>query len=315
MKKITTKAVHRNGKLQDRQLTIGLDIGDRSSFYCVINGKGEVILEAKVATRPEALKKTFGRMPRSRIALETGTHSPWISRLLAELGHETIVAHARDVRLIGESRRKDDRIDAQTLAQSGPNRSAVAVTDSTSQCSGAGGSVGDPGALCAGARKDGADLCSQRADEVVRRTDPRPQPKGFRPAMGETLSPQLRVALTPLLIALETITERIREYDDQIEKLAEENYPEVALLKQVKGVGTLIALTYILTLEDPRRFRKSRDAAVTWDYSRAEGTPDRASLSCISPGREIPICAWCWCKGRNTSSARSGRTPISGDGD
>jgi transposase len=86
--------------------------------------------------------------------------------------------------------------------------------------------------------------------------------------LGETLSPQLQVALAPLLSALETITAQIREYDAQIEKLAEESYPEVALLKQVKGVGTLIALTYItlialtyiLTLEDPRRFQKSRDA-------------------------------------------------------
>jgi len=56
-------------------------------------------------------------MPRSRIALETGMHSPWVSRLLSELGHEVIVAHARKLRLIGESRKKDDRLDAQTLAR------------------------------------------------------------------------------------------------------------------------------------------------------------------------------------------------------
>lgn len=79
-------------------------------------------------------------------------------------------------------------------------------------------------------------------------------------ATSEELSPQLQVALAPLLSALETITTRIREYDAQIEKLAKESYPEVALLKQVKGVGTLIALAYVLTLEDPRRFKKSRDA-------------------------------------------------------
>ncbi len=76
MKKITTRTGLRTGKLQGQQLTIGLDVGDRSSFYCVLNGKGEVVLEAKVATRPEALKEVFSRMPRSRIALETGTHSP-----------------------------------------------------------------------------------------------------------------------------------------------------------------------------------------------------------------------------------------------
>jgi transposase len=76
-----------------------------------------VILEDRVMTTPEAMKKTFGKMSRSRIALETGTHLPWVSRLLSELGYEVIVANARNVRLIGESRRKDDRMDAQTLAR------------------------------------------------------------------------------------------------------------------------------------------------------------------------------------------------------
>lgn len=117
MKKPSTKTVRRTGKLQEEQLTIGLDLGDRSSFYCVLNGVGEAILEERVATNPEAMKKTFEKMPASRIALETDTHSPWVSRLLTELGHEAIVAHARNVRLIGESRRKDDRLDAQALAR------------------------------------------------------------------------------------------------------------------------------------------------------------------------------------------------------
>lgn len=91
--------------------------------------------------------------------------------------------------------------------------------------------------------------------------DPRPESKGVQSGDGRNAESAAAGPLTPLLEALETITERVREYDDQIEKLAEEKYPEVALLKQVKGIGTLIALTYILTLDDPRRFRKSRDAA------------------------------------------------------
>jgi transposase len=261
VKKITTRTICRISRVQDRQLTIGLDVGDRSSFYCAIDGKGEVILEAKVATRPEALKETFGRMPRSRIALETGTHSPWISRLLSELGHEAIVAHARDVRLIGESRRKDDKIDARTLARLArvdpqllspiQHRSAEAQADLSVIRARYALVRARTGLICA------ARGLTKSFGERIRGRNP----KAFRPEMGETLSPQLRVTLTPLLNALETITERIREYDDQIENLGEEKYPEVALLKQVKGVGTLIALTYILTLEDPRRFRTSRDAA------------------------------------------------------
>src|SRR6202044_911879 len=101
----------------DQKLTIGLDLGDRSSWYCVLDEAGEVLHEQKLGTTPKAMKDVFAAIPRSRIALETGMHSPWVSRLLSELDHEVIVAHARNVRLIGESRRKDDRLDARTLAR------------------------------------------------------------------------------------------------------------------------------------------------------------------------------------------------------
>src|SRR5499425_481281 len=100
-----------------RQLTIGVDLGDRWSFYCVLDESGKVILEEKIAMTPEAMKQTFARIPRSRVALETGTHSPWASRLLTQLGHEVIVANAQKVDLITKSTRKDDRHDAQTLAR------------------------------------------------------------------------------------------------------------------------------------------------------------------------------------------------------
>jgi transposase len=260
MRKPGTSALRRRGKLQDGQLTIGLDLGDRSSFYYVLDRAGEVIQEERVATNPEAMKNTFEKMPASRIALETGTHSPWVSRLLTELGHEAIVAHSRNVRLIGERRRKDDRLDAQALARLAridpkllspiQHRSAQAQAD-----------LAVLRARYALVRARTALVYSARGltksfGERIRGRNP----KGFSSATSEALSPQLQVALAPLLSALEMITARIREYNAQIEQLAEESYPEVTLLKQVKGVGTLIGLTYILTLEDPRRFRKSRDA-------------------------------------------------------
>jgi transposase len=117
MQKISTMRSMGRGIFKGRQLTIGLDLGDRWSLYCVLDEAGQVLLEQKLPTTPEAMRQAFGKMPRSRIALETGTHSPWVSRQLTQLGHEVIVAHARNVRLIGESRRKDDRIDARTLAR------------------------------------------------------------------------------------------------------------------------------------------------------------------------------------------------------
>ena len=117
MKKISTVGARQRKNFREQKLTIGLDLGDRWSWYCVLDEAGEVQLEQKLGTTAKAMKEVFGTMPRSRIALETGTHSPWMSRMLSEWGHEVIVAHARNVRLIGESRRKDDRLDAQTLAR------------------------------------------------------------------------------------------------------------------------------------------------------------------------------------------------------
>jgi transposase len=117
MKKISTVQAFGNEIFKEQKLTIGVDLGDRWSFYCVLDEAGKIILEQKVATKPEAMKQTFARIPRSLIALETGTHSPWVSRLLTQVGHEVLVAHAQKVQLITKSNRKDDRHDARTLAR------------------------------------------------------------------------------------------------------------------------------------------------------------------------------------------------------
>jgi transposase len=115
MKKVSTVAAAQSRNISPQQLTIGLDLGDRNSCYCVVDEAGQIQQEQRIRTTGKALREVFGALPRSRIALEIGTHSPWISRLLRELGHEVIVANARKVRLIGESRKKDDRLDATAL--------------------------------------------------------------------------------------------------------------------------------------------------------------------------------------------------------
>ncbi len=117
MKKVSTAAAKQIRNFSGQKLTIGLALGDRSSWYCILDEAGGVLLEQRLSTTPKAMWEVFGAMPRCRIALETGMHSPWVSRLLSELGHAVIVAHARNVRLIGESRKKDDRLDARTLAR------------------------------------------------------------------------------------------------------------------------------------------------------------------------------------------------------
>src|SRR6202158_2161620 len=117
MKKTSTVRLNENMIFKGHKLTIGLDLGDHWSCYCVLDEAGKIILEQKVATTPEAMKKAFAKIPQSLIALETGTHSPWVSRLLTELGYKVIVAHAQKVQLITKSSRKDDRHDARTLAR------------------------------------------------------------------------------------------------------------------------------------------------------------------------------------------------------
>jgi transposase len=259
MKKISTVQAFNNEIFKGQKLTIGLDLGDRWSFYCVLEEAGKIILEQKVPTTPEAIQQTFAKIPRSLIALETGTHSPWVSRLLTELGHKVIVAHAQKVQLITKSNRKDDRHDARTLARLvridpkllGPvrHRSAKAQIHLT--------------------------VIRARAERVSARTALVNAARGLVKSFGERLpqcgteqvseklaeglSTELRDVLVPLLREVQSLSERIQEYDEWMEKIAQEVYPEVSLLKQVKGVGTQIALTYVLTIEDPYRFGKSRE--------------------------------------------------------
>ena len=86
MKKISTVAMRGNEIFKEPKLTIGLDLGDRASHYCILDEAGNVTLEHSLPTTPKGIHQMFSRTPRSRIALETGTHSPWVSRRLTQLG-------------------------------------------------------------------------------------------------------------------------------------------------------------------------------------------------------------------------------------
>lgn len=246
-------------RAQKRKWTIGMDLGDRSSRYCVLNEEGEVVVEGSVATTKKGLHQVFGALPRCRVALEVGTHSPWVSRQLAALGHEVVVANARRVRLISESTRKDDQLDARTLARLAridpqllspiQHRSAEAQAD-LMRVRARAALVEARTALINSAR----GLVKSYGERLGKCSSERVSEE-----LSLELSPELRGALGPLLAEIETLTERIKDYDRQIETVARERYPEVEQLKQVSGVGTLIALTYVLTLEDPLRFRRSRE--------------------------------------------------------
>lgn len=240
--------------------TVGLDLGDRQTEVCVLDALGGVAKRGRVATTPGALAQLAAR-PRARIVLETGTHSPWVSRVFAAAGHEVIVAQARYVRLIAQHPRKSDRVDAATLARLGRLDPALLA----------------PITHRSAAAQAALALIRSR-DAVVRtRTLLINQVRGTVKAWGGRLpacsAPQvprraaaavpaaLTPALAPILTVLAELTAQLTTYDRQVEQLATTQYPETARLRQVPGVGALTALTYVLTLEDPTRFRHSRDVA------------------------------------------------------
>ena len=259
-RQVTAVAVERKGKASELRLTVGLDLGDRRSRYCVLDQNGVVRKEDSVPTTKEGLKRIPGAAAASRIIIEVGGQSPWISRYLQERGFEVIVANARKVAMISKSTRKNDKMDAQTLARLGRI---------------------DPQLLSPirhrgeQAQRDLA-LIRIRAEMVEQRTAMINCARGTAKAMGERLracasdnfgvdmlaggkiSEALQQILKPLLTMIDHLSRQIAAYDQQIEAMAKQ-YPQVELLTQLYGVGNLIGLTYLLTIEDPGRFRVSRD--------------------------------------------------------
>ena len=96
---------------------VGIDLGDRKSNCCFLEARGQIVAESTVATRQEELEALFSSIPKCRIAIEVGTHSPWVSALLESHGHEVIVANPRKMESIHKNRRKNDKVDARTLAR------------------------------------------------------------------------------------------------------------------------------------------------------------------------------------------------------
>ena len=240
-------------------ITIGMDLGDRTSRYCMLNGEDEILREGQAATTKAGIVEAFGCLGRARIAIEVGTHSPWVSRLLQKLGHEVVVANPKQVKLITESSRKDDRLDAQTLAR-------LARIDPQ---------LLRPIQHRSEKAQSALMVIRVRAALMAVRTSLVNTVRGLTKSMGErlpkcdadqmgvlqaaSLPPKLRQVLEPLLKEVESLTEKIKDSDREIEQIARKDYPETALLQQVAGVGPLIALTFILTVEDKGRFQKSRD--------------------------------------------------------
>jgi len=239
--------------------TIGMDVGDRYSHYCQLDAAGEIVKRGRIPSTQAALEKELGQIGRARIAIETGTHCHWMNEMLQGLGHEVIVADARELKSISGSHRKNDARDAEQLARlaradvrllhpvhlrerkTRQDRSVLrareAVVEARTQL------------ICAirgMVKADGTRLkkCSTEA---------------FVEGVREAIPAGMRRAVEPLLEVLKELNGKIRAYDELVERMGQEEYPETKLLRQVAGVGPVTALYYRLTLEDAERFQHSRD--------------------------------------------------------
>jgi transposase len=236
--------------------TIGVDVSDRTSRICVLDAAGRVEEEAKIPTTPPALRRWFGGRSRARVALEVGTHSPWMLGVLEDCGHEVLVANPRKLELLSKSDSKSDRTDAELLAR-------VARADAKL--------LGPIRHRSAQAQADRAVLRARDAlvrsrTMLVNHVRGSVKPFGVRISGCSTrsfskrateLPDEIRDRVAPVLRVLETINAQVRAYDERIEAMLE-RYPSTQLLRQVAGVGSLTALAFVLTLDDPHRFHRSR---------------------------------------------------------
>lgn len=240
-------------------LTIGLDLGDRVSRICGVNAAGAVERDESVATTWAVMEEYFGSLPSCRVVLEVGTHSHWVSSLLEHLGHEAIVANTALVYRKGRRKKRNDAMDAEYLARQGR---------------------ADPKLLYP-IRHRGLEaqehlgLIRARDQLVQARTKlinhvrgavkpvggriPRCSAETFAKRALTHIPEALAAGLQPVVETIQDLTHRIRGYERELERVIREAYPEAIQLQQPAGVGSLTSLAYVLLVEDPARFSRSRD--------------------------------------------------------
>ncbi len=240
------------------KVTIGMDLGDRKHQICVLDETAARVAEVALDNTAAAIRQYFQPYAGALVAMETGTHSPWISRLLVSLGCRVLVGNSRKLRAIWNSPHKSDLHDAVMLARIArfdpqllypvQHRSEQAHAD-----------------LERIKARDVLVRCRRALINHVRGAVkafgvrlPACSSESFAGRAEAHVPAVLKEAVTPLLETLRRLTEQIRDYDRQVVTLSRDHYADSERLQQISGVGPLTALAYVLTLEEPDRFDRSR---------------------------------------------------------
>lgn len=241
---------------------IGIDLGDKFNLFHVVSQEdGELLEDGRVKCTEDGMRAFFAQREPALVAIEAGTHSPWVSRLAEEAGHEVIVANPRKVRAIYDNERKCDKIDAEMLARIArmdpellkpvKHRGKKAQAD-----------------LAVLRTRDAAVATRTKLINHIRGTVksfgarlPHCGADAFHKKTLEAIPDELLPALKPLYLIVEQLTQTINDYERYCDMRIKEEYGEADVLKTVPGVGTITGLAYILTLEHPDRFKNSRSVA------------------------------------------------------
>jgi len=242
----------------DRRV-VGLDVGDRKTHVCELStASGDVLAESSMTTTRDSVRAFFEGKERMRVVLEVGKQSPWMSHLIARFGHEVLVANARKVSLIFKTRRKRDRVDAQKLARLGrvdpellypiQHRGEEAQHDLSILRS----------RECVIASRTKLINHTRGVAKSSGYRLPKCDAKCFANRMRGAIPEPLRPALDPVVEMIGALTQTIKAYNKQLEELAKTKYAQSELLTRIHGVGLITSMAFLLVIDDPKRFQKSR---------------------------------------------------------
>lgn len=271
MRKHTSFATHPTAAPTIPAVTIGLDLSDTKLHWCALDQAGTVTGRGQLRLTRAELHRHCSAIPPARIALEVGGQSAWVADLLESLGHEVLIANARELKSISGSPRKSDPRDAEQLAR-------LARVDPALLHPIRHRSPSRRFDLLVIRSRAGVVACRSRLINSVRGMAkifgerlPAATSHNFAPRARTALSPALLAVLEPLIEQIQHLSDTISGYDRQIAALARKYSDEVTWLEQVNGVGALTAVCYVLTLDTPERFAHSRDVGPLLGLVRARG--------------------------------------------
>lgn len=243
------------------QITIGVDLGDTKHHYCVLDQAGKILREDTLANNRPSLEKLAAEFPGARVAIEVGTHSPWVGELLAGAGLEVFVANARKLRAVYDNERKCDEVDARMLARIARlDPELLKPIRHISQQARADRMVLTTRDRLVGARTSLIQSVRSSVKSLGHRIPPG-TPGLFPRRVREQLEahPALLATIEPMLRVLESMNISIAKLDTEIVRLAAEKYPQAEKLSRIQGVGPVTSLAFVLAIEDPSRISETRD--------------------------------------------------------